>query len=82
MATLKFKIRNGIPPYIAKLKQVSITGSGYYAYNIAEGTTHFTQQKVQTNGSDVQFTGVPSGNYVLEVVDDTKFSTIDFINVP
>lgn len=81
MATLKFKIRNGIPPYIAKLKQVSISGSGYYGFNIYEGSATFTQQRVETNGSDVQFSSVPIGSYILEVVDDTKFSTIDFINV-
>jgi hypothetical protein len=82
MATLKFKIRNGIPPYIAKLKQVSVVGNGYYGYNIYEGLTVFTQQRVEVNGTEVQFTSVPTGSYVLEVVDDTKFSTIDFINVP
>lgn len=82
MATLKFKIRNGIPPYIAKLKQLSILGNGSSGYSIYDGSTVFLQQKVQINGSDVEFTSVPSGSYVLEVVDDTKFSTIDFINVP
>lgn len=82
MATLKFKIRNGIPPYIAKLKQVSVSGNGYYGYYIYEGLTVFTQQRVEVNGTEVQFTSVPAGSYVLEVVDDTKFSTIDFINVP
>jgi hypothetical protein len=82
MATLQFKVRNGIPPYIAKLKKVGIVGSGYYGYNIYDASPTFTQQKVETNGANVQFTGVPSGSYVLEIVDNTKFSTLEFINVP
>ena len=82
MATIKFKIRNGIPPYIVKLKSIGITGAGYYGYNVYDGSTSFTQQKVQTNETDVEFTSVPKGNYVLEIVDDTKFSTLEFLNVP
>lgn len=82
MATIKFKLKNGIPPYIVKLKSIGITGSGNYGYNVYDGSASFTQQKVQTNETDVEFTSVPSGNYVLEIVDDTKFSTLEFLNVP
>lgn len=82
MATIKFKIKNGIPPYIVKLKSIGITGSGAYGYNVYDGSTSFTTQKVETNGTDVEFTTVPSGNYILEIVDDTKFSTLEFLNVP
>lgn len=81
MATIRFKVRNGIPPYTAKLKRVGIVGFGYYGYNIYETSPTFTQRKVETNNTDVEFTGVPKGNYVLEIVDNTKFSTIEFINV-
>lgn len=82
MATIKFKIRNGIPPYIAKLKSIGIVGNGNYGYNVYDGSPSFTQQKIQTNDVDVEFTGVPSGTYVLEIVDETKFSTLEFVNVP
>ena len=82
MATLTFKIKNGEPPYVVKLKQVSITGNGNYGYSIYDGTTSFAEQKILANGTDVQFTAVPSGSFILEIVDDNRYSTIDFINVP
>jgi hypothetical protein len=82
MATIKFKIKNGLPPYIVKLISIGITGDGNYGYNVYDGVSSFTQQKVSSNDTFVEFTSVPSGSYVLEIVDDTKFSTVEFVNVP
>lgn len=95
MATLKFKVRNGIAPYVAKLKKVGIgTTSGYgYTYGVGyfgfttsitiyDDPQTFTQQRVEVDGQEIVFNGVTSGAYILEVVDNTKFSTIEYINVP